>query len=765
MSARHPYKSLADMAFWRRSVAAPAMAEVDPVGGFTLRITPESRVATAGSCFAQHIARHLQQAGFHYFVAEEAHPILPHAVRKAHHYGVFSARYGNIYTARQLRQLMERAYGRFVPAEPAWVEADGAVLDPFRPSVQPGGFVSEEEMEADRQQHLACVRRMFETCEVFIFTLGLTECWVSKEDGAAFPLCPGVEGGQFDPDRYAFHNQTAEEVTADMAAFLERLQEINPGASVVLTVSPVPLMATAEPGAHVLEATTYSKSVLRVAAETLRQRYAHVHYFPSYEIITGAYSRGRYFADDLRTVTEEGVAHVMRLFLKHAAGVEADRMPAQPAAAAPARAAASAAAHAAAIVAIECDEEALDRETPPAAGGQTPALSPAISPAAPPAGEGSGGFIRKAVQRGRALLARTRIDSVSLDRRIGGLDELRGLSVLAVMFFHGTALFTWLPAAFGGYGFHGVVLFFIISGYLITKILIRQVEAGEPLAHFFIRRALRIWPLMIAALVTGAVLMPEYASSIAFNFLFVNNFSMAMGIEPVFRTDVMWSLAIEEQFYLVWPFVVLCLGRRLLPYALFGVILTGFLFDAHILQSPWPMPVFKTAYGCMQYIALGAAIALGRAGLIAALGAIAAFLLVFAASTGSAFFAEFRPVWWGITFALFALVWVTVHYRPLIRSAFLAFTGRLCYGLYIIHFFVSWLVLEHLGSGLVLPGAVYAAVSFALAVASFHLLEKPALSFRARLEASPRLQGWLLTVVFATALVSLISILARLPRI
>lgn len=759
MSEQHPYKSLANIAFWRRSVAAPAMAEVDPVGGFTLRITPESRVATAGSCFAQHIARHLQQAGFDYFVAEEAHPILTQAVRQAHHYGVFSARYGNIYTARQLRQLMERAYGRFVPAEPAWIEEDGSVLDPFRPSVQPGGFVSVEEMEADRQQHLACVRRMFETCEVFIFTLGLTECWVSKEDGAAFPICPGVEGGRFDPDRYAFHNQTAEEAAADMATFIELLQEVNPGASVVLTVSPVPLMATAEPGAHVLEATTYSKSVLRVAAETLRRRHAHVHYFPSYEIITGAHSRGRYFADDLRTVTEEGVEHVMRLFLKHAAGVQA-HLTAGHTAVAAAHAADPAVRYAAAIVAIECDEEALDRATPPAAG-----LSPAM-PARPPAARsGAGGFVREAVQRGKALLARTRINSVSLDRRIDGLDELRGLSVLAVMLFHGTALFTWLPVAFGGYGFHGVVLFFMISGYLITKILIRQVEAGEPLAHFFIRRALRIWPLMIVALVTGAVLMPEYASSIAFNFLFVNNFSMAMGIEPVFRTDVMWSLAIEEQFYLVWPFVVLCLGRRLLPLALFGVILTGFLFDAHILQSPWPMPVFKATYGCIQYIALGAAIALGRAGLIAAVSAIAAFLLLFAASSGSAFLAEFRPVWWGISFALFALVWVTVHYRPLIRSAFLAFTGRLCYGLYIIHFFVSWLVLEHLGSGIVLPGAVYGVASFALAIASFHLLEKPALSLRARLDASPRMQGWLLTMVFATALISLVSIVARLPRV
>lgn len=762
MHEPHPYKSLADIAFWRRAVASPAVGEVDPVGVFSLRITPESRVATAGSCFAQHIARHLQQAGFNYYVVEDAHPILTAAVSRAQNYGLYSARYGNIYTARQLRQLMERAYGDFVPRETAWIEDDGRVLDPFRPTIQPDGFVSVEEMEADRRQHLACVRRMFETCDVFIYTLGLTECWVSKEDGAVFPLCPGVEGGRFDPDRYAFHNQTAEEVTADMSAFIERLNNVNPQVRIVLTVSPVPLMATAEPGAHVLSATVYSKSVLRVAAETLRNRHANVDYFPSYEIITGSYSRGRYFADDLRTVTKGGVGHVMRLFLKHAAGVEDDSQQT------PARAQASTVdqtlQHSAQIVAIECDEEALDKPAPGSA--QTASIEKSADPQTGPIAvhPGTRGLFDHLMRLSGALMNRTRVESTSLDRRIAGLDELRGLSVLWVMLCHGSVLFTWMPSAFGGYGFHGVVLFFLISGYLITKILLKQTENGEPLAHFFIRRALRIWPLMIVALLVGAVSMPQYASAIAFNFLFVNNYAMAFGIEPVFRTDVMWSLAIEEQFYLVWPFVVLCLGRRFLPLALFGLVLTGFLFDAHLLRAPWSIPVFKTTYGCIQYIALGAAIALGRTGIAAAVAAIAAFVLIFAATTGSRVFTEFRYEWWGITFGLFALVAVTVLVRPLFHSAVLAFVGRLCYGLYIIHFFISWLVLEHLGRGVLLPGTVYFGVSFLLSVLSFHVLEKPALSIRAPLEASRRVQGWLLILVFVTLLVSLVSVVAQIPR-
>lgn len=355
----NPYRSLPEKAFWRRSVGGLAPGAVDPTGVFDLRIDASTRVATAGSCFAQHIARHLRASGYNYMVVEEGHPIIPPDVRSRNQYGTFSARYGNIYTARQLRQLVDRAYGRFAPQEDAWIEDDGRVLDPYRPTVQPSGFISVAEMQQDRKQHLAAVRRMFETLDVFVFTLGLTECWRSRVDGAVFPLCPGVEGGVFDPARHEFYNQAADEVIEDLEYVRRRLGEVNPRAQVVLTVSPVPLMATADPGAHVLSATVYSKSVLRVAAETMRRRYSNVHYFPSFEVITGSFNRGAYFGPDLRNVTEEGVKHVMGIFLKRAtAGAVAAPAPVpRP----QGKAAAGAVANAQLIVDVECDEAALDR--------------------------------------------------------------------------------------------------------------------------------------------------------------------------------------------------------------------------------------------------------------------------------------------------------------------------------------------------------------------------------------------------------------------
>lgn len=323
----HPYRDLPDSAFWRRSVAGRGPV-VDPLAGDFLRLARDDKVATAGSCFAQNIARHLKASGFNFLVTESAHPIVPAAAAERHGYGQYSARYGNIYTARQLLQLFDRAYGAFVPGEDIWPAPDSLrVVDPFRPNIEPGGFASEAELRADRTHHLAKVRAMFETLDVFVFTLGLTEGWVSRADGAVFPLCPGVSGGVFDADAHAFHNFRVSEVIADLDAFVARLRGVNPHARIILTVSPVPLAATMS-GHHVLAATTYSKSVLRAAAQEVVEAHDGVFYFPSYEMIMGAPAGARYFAGDMRNVTEEGVGHVMAVFLRHAAGIEPGDAPA-----------------------------------------------------------------------------------------------------------------------------------------------------------------------------------------------------------------------------------------------------------------------------------------------------------------------------------------------------------------------------------------------------------------------------------------------------
>ncbi len=147
-------------------------------------------------------------------------------------------------------------------------------------------------------------------------TLGLTEAWEYKEDGALLPLAPGVAAGDWHPALYRFSNYSCADVTDDLLAFVDRLRSVNSRCRVVLTVSPVPLRATYQPR-HVLAATCLSKSILRVAAESCCAARARVAYFPAYEIVTGPHAQGRYYENDLRSVSEFGLGHVMRVFCSH----------------------------------------------------------------------------------------------------------------------------------------------------------------------------------------------------------------------------------------------------------------------------------------------------------------------------------------------------------------------------------------------------------------------------------------------------------------
>ena len=315
----NPYKDIDGKQFWKNAVASVNAEELDPVFVSKFGIEKYDKVATAGSCFAQHIARTLSKSGFNYYVAEEAPQGLNAEQAFAQNYGVFSARYGNIYTVRQLVQLIQRAYGNFSPDEKYWLRKDGAYVDPFRPQIEPDGFKDIDALAASQESLFAAVRSMVENMDVFVFTLGLTEGWRSKIDGAVFPLAPGVAGGTPDSDRYEFVNFTVEEITEDLFRAIDLIRSKNPSCRVILTVSPVPLIATYEPR-HALVSTTYSKSVLRVAAQTVADSGKDVDYFGSYEIITGSYNRGAYFHNDLRSVNDDGVTHVMRVFMKNYTG-------------------------------------------------------------------------------------------------------------------------------------------------------------------------------------------------------------------------------------------------------------------------------------------------------------------------------------------------------------------------------------------------------------------------------------------------------------
>ncbi|MFI9386719.1 GSCFA domain-containing protein [Kutzneria sp. NPDC052558] len=320
----NPYQALPARAFWRPAVAEPAIEELRDLWVPKFPIGQDDPILTVGSCFAARIGESLIDLGMNFYDAEPAPPGLTREQRRARHYGEFSFRVGNVYTAAVLKQWLSWAFEVTTPPDTVWSE-NGRFFDPYRPSIDPDGHASAEDMLAAREITFDGIRRGMAKARCLVFTLGLTEAWTDT-DGTVYPACPGTVRGTFDERRHRFHNYTFAEVCHHLGDIIELVRTINPDLRFVLTVSPVPLTATAA-GQHVLVASTYSKSLLRAVAGQLAQEHDHVDYFPAYELITGQPVRSRFYEDSLRSVTPEGVSFVLKHFM---AGLRPTPSPAEP---------------------------------------------------------------------------------------------------------------------------------------------------------------------------------------------------------------------------------------------------------------------------------------------------------------------------------------------------------------------------------------------------------------------------------------------------
>jgi hypothetical protein len=131
----------------------------------------------------------------------------------------------------QARSLCDRWHG------------DGIVIDPFRPGLRYFAR-TDREFELLTKQDLDSVVAAFRSCDVFIFTLGLTEAWRSTLDGAVYPACPGTIAGLFDGARHEFVNFTVADVVDDLNSFVGEVRGVNPDIRIILTGFP------GSPGCH-----------------------------------------------------------------------------------------------------------------------------------------------------------------------------------------------------------------------------------------------------------------------------------------------------------------------------------------------------------------------------------------------------------------------------------------------------------------------------------------------------------------------------------
>lgn len=306
-----PYSAQPEDAFWKLCREDPEF-RISEIYRPKFTISPGDRIATAGSCFAQNISCYIARSSLNLLQVEPAPRGMRPEVARRFGYDLYSARYGNIYTARQLRQLLEDAAETCLHDTAIW-DREGRYFDALRPGVEPEGLGSKDEVRAHRADHLRRVSAMAVAMDVFIFTLGLTETWEDIATGLVFPSAPGIIAGQFEPGRHRLLNLRFDEVRKDLQAVIARLRNIRPDLRIILSVSPVPLTATAT-GRHVLAATSYSKSVLRAVVEELTVSKSYIDYFPAYEMVSALpFGRESYEAN-LRLVAPEAVDRVMHVF-------------------------------------------------------------------------------------------------------------------------------------------------------------------------------------------------------------------------------------------------------------------------------------------------------------------------------------------------------------------------------------------------------------------------------------------------------------------
>ena len=332
------------------------------------------------------------------------------------------------------------------------------------------------------------------------------------------------------------------------------------------------------------------------------------------------------------------------------------------------------------------------------------------------------------------------------------LDGLRGIAILVVCFYH------WkIPGFVGGY--FGVDIFFVLSGYLITSILLDEYgkTGGISFSSFYYRRFLRLLPALLFLVIVHAGLAvfsthpARHYIAIVVTLLYLSNWSMALGIFDPGELGHTWSLSVEEQFYLLWPITMYTIVRK------FGVktlaVCTFLLALASTLERTFLYLTGSTA--ARVYYALDT-----RLDSIL-YGSLVGVVLYFRPTwSRPRFWGKFLPViaiaglawlittcketepwryWYGFLLAaVFStiLVWTiaTPGAEPLkkaLSNPVLVWFGKRSYGLYLWHDFINMVLhTEKRGAGVT---AIAAMLALGITELSFRFIERPALSLRTRL--------------------------------
>ena len=356
-----------------------------------------------------------------------------------------------------------------------------------------------------------------------------------------------------------------------------------------------------------------------------------------------------------------------------------------------------------------------------------------------------------------------------------GLDSFRAIAFLLVFLFH---------TKVAGFGYLGVQAFFVLSGFLLTPILIEMKDSlpdREFFLKFYARRALRIFPLYyfyllgIAAALwmlqmttgepgwqKGARFFEQLPFALTYTFDFLH---ASKEYQPSPLISHFWSLSVEEQFYLLWPLAIWCVPAERRRWALATVVFVGPLVRfltgelsrsglAFWLSPSVDLPVYVLPFSHFDAFAIGGYFALyvrhnGNArigvlfGFLIAAGLVSSWLATGRADWNSLGYTEFmkdsyKYVWGYSLFNLmFALILVAVRERrflpQLMEHRALAYLGTISYGLYVYHFPIVF-AFQRLDN--IVPGPLLILLKLAITIIvaglSYHLMEKRFLRLKDR---------------------------------
>lgn len=305
-----------------------------------------------------------------------------------------------------------------------------------------------------------------------------------------------------------------------------------------------------------------------------------------------------------------------------------------------------------------------------------------------------------------------------LRRQMPGLDILRGVAVLSVFCYHG--LFWYQPTYYHGltsdarrvaapfiFGWLGVNLFFILSGFLITGILIDTRERKNYWRSFYVRRVLRIMPLYLVTIAVVFAIYDLHPFYLLLCLLYAAN--MTFYFANVSDYSPFWSLAVEEQFYLVWPLLAYHLRKRTLGWLCVSLIVISPLLRAlSVNRFRWLGSASTTTWLVLDNLAWGALVAILLRSTLASEVHVrkATNVLLFASAALAALLAalhqtsratplgaalQIEPFLFLFTALLLLALRLGSNPRLLRWTTPLRFLGYISYGLYLLHVVFFWM--------------------------------------------------------------------------